>query len=66
MATHYRAGIELLIEDYSRRRKTISKDLYDIPIKYPNEDMTSLKERLSIKSSCYATFISELNKILQQ
>lgn len=48
--------IELLIEDYQRRLKTIISE-----IQKGGNDLTI--NRLSTKASCYRTFIVELERI---
>lgn len=51
--------IRQLIDDYKRRLKTANHML-------KNWELPSGKERLNTKASCYRTFISELNKILNK
>lgn len=48
--------VELLIEDYKRRLKTIKEEI----TKNPGKMKCS---RLEAKASCYRTFISELERI---
>jgi hypothetical protein len=48
--------VELLIEDYKRRLKTITEEI--------SKNIGKMKcSRLEVKASCYRTFISELNRI---
>jgi hypothetical protein len=50
--------VELLIEDYERRLKTIKEEI--------SKNIGKMKcSRLETKASCYRTFLSELNKIKQ-
>lgn len=55
--------IKLLLEDYQRRLKTITKKIGKISTL--TLDKLETKNRLETKASCYRTFISELERTLE-
>lgn len=53
-------GIDMLIDDYERRLKTVNGMIKDIE---DNEEVSPDYNRLTTKASCFRTFLSELKKL---
>lgn len=55
--------MEELLEDYKRRLATINDMLNGLP---QNEDTVDTHKRYITKASCYRTFISEIEKLIEK
>ena len=56
--------VQLLLEDYQNRLKTVTKELKKEEVKAKIDVDVDKRNRLSTKASCYRTFISEIERAL--